>query len=104
VDATTYGGATQQIVEWAHAAESHYVCLGTVNHIMVAHGCPEFSAVMEQASLVTSDGMPLVWLLRGLGIGRATRVYGPELTPLVLEAADAGGIEVGFYGGTDERL
>jgi N-acetylglucosaminyldiphosphoundecaprenol N-acetyl-beta-D-mannosaminyltransferase len=48
--------------------------------------------------------MPLVWLLRLLGVSEATRVYGPDLTRAVLEAAADAGIPVGFYGGSPAVL
>jgi N-acetylglucosaminyldiphosphoundecaprenol N-acetyl-beta-D-mannosaminyltransferase len=56
--------------------------------------------VIENADLVTADGMPLVWMLRKLGIPSASRVYGPDATPLILQAAEREGLPVGFYGGT----
>jgi N-acetylglucosaminyldiphosphoundecaprenol N-acetyl-beta-D-mannosaminyltransferase len=59
---------------------------------------------MNAADLVTPDGMPLVWGLRLLGIRTAARVYGPDLTPHLLEAAAREGIPVGFYGATDAVL
>jgi N-acetylglucosaminyldiphosphoundecaprenol N-acetyl-beta-D-mannosaminyltransferase len=59
---------------------------------------------MDQADLVTSDGMPLVWMLRWLGARHATRVYGPELMSGLLEAAGDAGVPVGFYGGTPPLL
>ncbi|MGZ8619218.1 MAG: WecB/TagA/CpsF family glycosyltransferase [Actinomycetota bacterium] len=71
---------------------------------MESHDDAGFRDVMNAADLVTPDGMPLVWGLRMLGIPQATRVYGPDLTPLVLKAAAEAGIPVGFYGGTDEVL
>jgi N-acetylglucosaminyldiphosphoundecaprenol N-acetyl-beta-D-mannosaminyltransferase len=104
VDATTYAGATRSVLDWARQRRSCYVCLGVVSHIMEAQGSPEFQNVLHHAALVTSDGMPLVWLLRWLGIPSATRVYGPDLTPHVLAAAARDGIPVGFYGGTPEVL
>src|SRR5437016_1089806 len=76
VDATDYGSATRQILEWAHQGRSCYVCLAAVNNIMEARDSADYRAVMEQAELVTSDGMPLVWLLRLMGVSSATRVYG----------------------------
>jgi N-acetylglucosaminyldiphosphoundecaprenol N-acetyl-beta-D-mannosaminyltransferase len=45
-----------------------------------------------------------VWGLRRLGVQAPTRVYGPDLTPLVLAQAERDGIPVGFYGGTPEVL
>jgi N-acetylglucosaminyldiphosphoundecaprenol N-acetyl-beta-D-mannosaminyltransferase len=71
---------------------------------MEARASWEYQEVMRQADLVTSDGMPLVWLLRWLGAWNATRVYGPDLMPLILTAAEQQGITVGFYGGTDSSL
>ena len=104
VDATSYSDATHGILEWASQRRSCYVCLGTVNHIMEARESPQFRAVMERADLVTADGMPLVWLLRRLGIPRAPRVYGPDLMIALLGAAAAAGVPVGFYGGSDAVL
>lgn len=101
VDATTYADATARVIAWAREARSCYVCLATVNSIMEAHGSREYQHVMRDADLVTSDGMPLVWLLRGLGIAGASRVYGPDLTITVLSAAAKHGIPVGFYGGSE---
>ena len=74
VDATTYLDATRQILDWAHSAQSRYVCCASVNNIMEAHDSHEFLGVMNSADLVTSDGMPLVWLLRLLGVKRRARL------------------------------
>src|SRR5580704_8579032 len=87
VDATTYADATASVIAWAKEPRSCYVCLATVNNIMEAHGSREYQRVMREAAVVTSDGMPLVWLLHGLGAAGASRVYGPDLTITVLAAA-----------------
>jgi N-acetylglucosaminyldiphosphoundecaprenol N-acetyl-beta-D-mannosaminyltransferase len=71
---------------------------------MESFDSPEFRDCMNAADLVTSDGVPLVWALRRLGVSSATRVYGPDLTPAVLRAADRDGLRVGFYGGSPETL
>jgi N-acetylglucosaminyldiphosphoundecaprenol N-acetyl-beta-D-mannosaminyltransferase len=60
--------------------------------------------VMEGADLTTPDGMPLVWGLGLLGVRGASRVYGPDLTPILCERAAAAGIPVGFYGSGPEVL
>jgi N-acetylglucosaminyldiphosphoundecaprenol N-acetyl-beta-D-mannosaminyltransferase len=104
VDATSYTHAAEQTVRWARQAESRYVCIATVNNVIEAYEDPSYAAVMNGADLVTPDGMPLVWGLRMLGVPKATRVYGPDLTPVVCKLAAAQGIPVGFYGGTDEVL
>jgi N-acetylglucosaminyldiphosphoundecaprenol N-acetyl-beta-D-mannosaminyltransferase len=103
-DATSYPAASSQVLAWARAGESRYVAVATVNNVMEAYDSPAFRAIMNAADLVTPDGMPLVWGLRLLGIRTAARVYGPDLTPHLLEAAAREGIPVGFYGATDAVL
>ena len=104
VDATSYADAAERVTRWAAAGESRYVCVGTVHMVMEAHDDQSFRRVVNEASLVTPDGMPLVWGLKALGAGQASRVYGPTLTPTVCARAEAEGIPVGFYGGTPETL
>jgi N-acetylglucosaminyldiphosphoundecaprenol N-acetyl-beta-D-mannosaminyltransferase len=104
IDATNYPDATRRILDWARARESRYVCCATVNNIITSRDSADYAAVMAQADLVTSDGMPLVWTLRALGLRQATRVYGPDLTPLVMEAAAQERIPVALYGGTPQVL
>jgi N-acetylglucosaminyldiphosphoundecaprenol N-acetyl-beta-D-mannosaminyltransferase len=104
VDVTSYLDAGSRIVAWAKMGESRYVCVAAVNNVMEAHDDPRFRQVMNNADLVTPDGMPLVWGLRRLGVQAQTRVYGPDLTPLVLAQAERDAIPVGFYGGAPEVL
>jgi N-acetylglucosaminyldiphosphoundecaprenol N-acetyl-beta-D-mannosaminyltransferase len=104
VDATSYEDATRQIIGWARLSRSRYVCVAAVNNVMEAHGDARYMRVMNRADLVTPDGMPLVWGLRWLGVEGATRVYGPDLTPSILEAAEREGLAVGFYGGAPNVL
>jgi N-acetylglucosaminyldiphosphoundecaprenol N-acetyl-beta-D-mannosaminyltransferase len=104
VDATSYDDAAARILEWARAGQSRYVCVATVNNIIEARDRRDFMHVMNEADLVTPDGMPLVWGLRLLGIKGASRVYGPDLTPVVCNRAAESGVPVGFLGGTPESL
>lgn len=104
VDATTYEDAAARIFDWTRREESRYVCVATVNNVMEAYHAPGFRAIMREADLVTPDGMPLVWGLRLLGHRAATRVYGPDLTPVVLEMAERESIPVAFYGTAPQTL
>lgn len=104
VDATSYDAAAEQVITWAKAGESRYVCVSTVHMVMEGHDRAEFQRIVNAADMVTPDGMPLVWGLKLLGIPSATRVYGPDLTPVVCEYAAREGVPVGFYGGTPEVL
>lgn len=104
VDATSYRDATDRVLAWAKAGESRYVAVATVNNVMHSVDDASFRKVMNASDLVTPDGVPLVWGLRALRVGRASRVYGPQLTPHVLRAAERDRIPVGFYGGTQDVL
>jgi len=78
--------------------------VATVHSVMEAWDDPGFRQVLNAADLVTPDGMPLVWMLRRLGYPDQQRVYGPDLTLHVCEAAAREGVPVGFYGGVPEAL
>jgi N-acetylglucosaminyldiphosphoundecaprenol N-acetyl-beta-D-mannosaminyltransferase len=104
VSSTSYAHASEAIRTWAQQGTSKYVCVANVCSVMEAYDSPEFQRVMNQADLVTPDGMPLVWGLRLLGRKNASRVYGPDLTPIVLQTAAEANLRVGFYGGTPEAL
>ncbi len=104
VDITNYREAAGNILQWALARRSCYVCCAPVSLIMQARRNRDDRDALNGAALVTSDGMPLVWMLRALGVRKATRVYGPDLTPCVLDAAAQSGIAVGFLGSTPEVL
>jgi N-acetylglucosaminyldiphosphoundecaprenol N-acetyl-beta-D-mannosaminyltransferase len=104
VDATTYERAVDAVCSCAVEGSSRYVCVATVNNVMEAYDSPEFAKVMNEADLVTPDGMPLVWGLRLLAGKPATRVYGPDLALAVLERAAQAGIPVGFYGASEAVL
>lgn len=104
VSATSYAHSVENIIAWALAQESRYVCIATVSQVMESHDSSEFQRVMNEADLTTPDGMPLVWALRLLGRRTASRVYGPDLTPMLLERAEQEDIAVGFYGASQAVL
>jgi N-acetylglucosaminyldiphosphoundecaprenol N-acetyl-beta-D-mannosaminyltransferase len=104
IDATSYAEAIQRVMDWAKRGESRYVCLGVVASVMEALDSPRYRTALAAADLITPDGMPLVWMLRALGAGQARRVYGPDLTLKILQAAEAVAVPVGFYGSTPEVL
>ena len=104
VHGTSYAHASNLVQDWARQGLSRYVCVATVNNVMEAWDSPQFKTVTNQADLVTPDGMPLVWGLKLLGYREATRVYGPDLTPIVLQKAMENQIPVGFYGSSPEVL
>lgn len=104
VDGTSYTTASEQIVAWAKEQVARYVCVANVHMTMVAFDDDGFRRTVNSADLVTPDGMPLVWMLKRLGVAAATRVYGPTLTLHVCEAAARQNVPIGLYGGTPASL
>lgn len=104
VDAASCDDVVRQVLDWAHGGESRYVRLTTVYSVMLAHDSAGFREAANTADLAVADGMPLVWGLRRLGVKEATQVAGPDLTPLLLEAAAQRGVPAGFYGGRPEVM
>lgn len=74
-----------------------------------AHGvlCQRRDPVLRRAAhaarLILCDGMPLVWLARLAGAGRAERLYGPDLLPALCAATEGRGVRHLFLGGTPEE-
>ena len=67
VDSGTYESTTEQIAEWADRREARYVCVANVHMAMETVDSSAFRNIVNAADRVTSDGMPLVWMLRRLG-------------------------------------
>jgi N-acetylglucosaminyldiphosphoundecaprenol N-acetyl-beta-D-mannosaminyltransferase len=104
LDATDYADATARVVDWARRGESRYVCLSNVHMVMEGWDDQNFRQIINAADLITTDGVPLVWCLRALGVPSAVRVYGPDLTLHVFAAAAQQQLPIGLYGGTAQSL
>jgi N-acetylglucosaminyldiphosphoundecaprenol N-acetyl-beta-D-mannosaminyltransferase len=104
VNQTTYEVVTKQVVEWAQIEVSKYICAANVHMLMKAWDDDTFWRVVNDADLVTPDGMPLVWVLRLKGCRNQQRVYGPTLMLHVLEMSARENVPVGFFGGKPEVL
>jgi N-acetylglucosaminyldiphosphoundecaprenol N-acetyl-beta-D-mannosaminyltransferase len=104
VHATSYPDAVQRIAKWAEVRESRYVCEAPVHMVMESYDSAEYRSVVNNADLVTPGGMPIVWMMRLLGLKGQSRVYGPAMTLKVCEYAVRHGLRVGFYGGTEKCL
>jgi N-acetylglucosaminyldiphosphoundecaprenol N-acetyl-beta-D-mannosaminyltransferase len=104
VDATSYHQVSRQVLSWANAGAGRSVCCANVHMVMEAFDHPDFRRAVNSADLVTSDGMPLVWALKRLGVSDASRVYGPDLMRLLLAGAERDGLRIGLFGGTPSTL
>ena len=101
IDAIQISDAIARIEQWiAGRRECHYLTLTNVHVVMEAHRDAGFKAVLNQASMVCPDGMPLVWLGRLRGHREMQRrVYGPDLMWNFLSTTAGRGYRHFFYGG-----
>jgi N-acetylglucosaminyldiphosphoundecaprenol N-acetyl-beta-D-mannosaminyltransferase len=97
-------GVTRAVLDLAKRGAGGQVCVANVHMLTTARGDPELRSVLEHATLVVSDGRPLVWRLRQQGFRQAEQVRGPDLMLRVCEAAAAEGLPVYFYGGDADLM
>jgi N-acetylglucosaminyldiphosphoundecaprenol N-acetyl-beta-D-mannosaminyltransferase len=102
VAVTDYTGAMEAMDAMVLARERGYVVVAPVHALIVARDDPEMRAAMTDATFTVPDGMPLVWLLRGLGERLEDRVYGPTLMDRYCGRCADRGHRVWLYGGTDD--
>lgn len=79
IDITSYSDACDLIQVLAESQTSSYMIAANVHVVMTGFWQSEYQKVINDAALVTPDGMPLVWVMRQLGSDRQSRVYGPDL-------------------------
>lgn len=83
VDALDLDAAVEAVIHAVAArptrAAAGYVCVRDVNGVVACQRDPVLQRIHEEATLVTPDGMPVVWWGRLAGHRRTGRVYGPDL-------------------------
>lgn len=91
--------AVETIMGWITRRAPHFICVRDVHGIMRAQDDAELAEIHERASLVTPDGMPLVWILRSRGYRLTSRVCGADLVAALCEASLKTGARHYFFGG-----
>ena len=102
ISATNIDLACQQIEEWVRTQEKHYVCVAPVATVMDSQKDGDYRQVINQAGMVTPDGMPIVWLGKRRIGAMVGRTYGPDLTLAFCAVSQTKGYRHFFYGGTEE--
>lgn len=104
VDSTDYLDVCDRIQVLAETQTSSYVIAANVHVVMTGFWQSEYQKVINEAFLVTPDGMPLVWVMRQLGSESQSRVYGPDLMLAWCERAAEKDLSIYLYGGTEDML
>ncbi len=98
----TYESAVAAVIDAAKAHESFGVAALATHGLMTAVENEDFRHAIERLDLVTPDGQPVRWALNLLiDPPLAERVYGPELTEHVCDAAAREGVSVYLFGSTE---
>jgi N-acetylglucosaminyldiphosphoundecaprenol N-acetyl-beta-D-mannosaminyltransferase len=93
-----------EITSDAVCRKSEYVCIANVHMLVEAYKDSGFAKIVNNANLITPDGMPLTWAIKMLHNIKQERVAGMDLLPALLEKASLLQLAVFFYGGTDGML
>ena len=104
VNVTSYEDACSRIENWVEEERSVYIVAANVHVVMMGYWQSAYQKIINNAALVTPDGMPLVWGLKLLGAKEATRVYGPDLMIALCDRCSRVKIPIYLYGGTTNML
>jgi N-acetylglucosaminyldiphosphoundecaprenol N-acetyl-beta-D-mannosaminyltransferase len=102
-DAHQIPSASTAILSWAGSGQGRAVHLVNAGTLSLARHDANLTDLLSRADLNLTDGMPLVWIARRLGLDHMReRVYGPDLMLAVLEQGVARGVRHYLYGSTPE--
>lgn len=92
------------MTEWASDRLSKVVCVANVHMLTEAYWHSELELLLKCADIVTPDGMPLVWMMKQLGIRNQDRVAGLDILMALCHSATERGTGVYFVGSLPEIL
>jgi len=95
-----YNSFTDKIISLAKSKASSYVCVANVHMFVEAYNDATFSKIINEANIVTPDGLPLTWALTLLNGIKQDRVAGMDLLPDILNEMIKNNLSAYFYGGS----
>lgn len=100
IDALSWDDAIGKVLTWSARRESRYVCVCNVHSVVTARHDVELRRALDGADLSTSDGAPIAWAMRRLGLVSQERIAGPDLMWRYLHHAERLGQTIFLYGST----
>lgn len=95
----TYEMAVSRVRRAVASRDKKYICVASVHLVMECQKNALLRKGVNNAMLVTPDGMPLVWLLRNKGL-HTERVYGPTLMNKLCGLAQKTHLKIFLVGGS----
>jgi len=103
VSPTTYDEATTAVLTAARDGVSGVVSCHAVHAVVTSSCSPSLKEKVNTFDMITPDGQPVRWALNLLHRAKLRdRVYGPELTLRICDAAAESGVPIYLYGGSPE--
>ena len=101
IDNLTIREALQAIDYLIQRNDSAYVVTPNVDHIVQLEKNEELRKVYQNASLILTDGKPLLWIAKWYGTPIKEKISGSDLFPLLCEMAAEKGYTMFFLGAAD---
>ena len=104
IDLISYENALERVVEEAKCRRQGYVCFANVHMTIESYEDKYFADQVNNASLVLSDGVPLVKVLKYFYGQLQDRIAGMDIFPDLIRLSDVNSLKVFFFGTTPEIL
>lgn len=104
IDCLSWESALEGISNFANTGRGYYVCICNVHSVVTSRHDARFYAVLSGADMATSDGAPVAWLMRRMGIVGQQRINGPDLMLAYCKVASERAEPIFLYGSTESTL
>jgi N-acetylglucosaminyldiphosphoundecaprenol N-acetyl-beta-D-mannosaminyltransferase len=99
-----YPSALRQIIERGKQRQPGYICFSNAHMVIEAYRSLSFQRMVNNATFVFADGMPLVFALKWLYNIKQDRIAGMDFMPDVLKVCNQEALSVFLFGSTEEIL
>ncbi len=101
IDNLTMEETLQAVDQLIQENKSTYVVTPNVDHIVQLETSEELRAVYNNASLILTDGKPLLWIAKWYGTPIKEKISGSDLFPLLCDMAAKKGYKMFFLGAAE---
>ena len=101
----TYASVIEAVIDAGQNRRPFGVAALATHGLMTAVHDPVFNAALDRLDVVTPDGQPVRWALNLLNDDKLPeRVYGPDLTEKVCEAAETANVGIFLFGSSERTI
>ncbi len=104
INILNYSQAVIDIISLAKKRIPSYVCFANVHMVIEAYWNSNLAINVNNANLVTADGVPLKLALKILYGIYTERIAGMDMMPSLIKECEKEKLSIGFYGSSDQTL